>query len=232
MFSRVDLPAPDGPMIATNSPWNTSSDTERNEEVALLPRPKTRLTSRSDSNGIVASPIGTASRDKHVRSFWKVGFVLQGDPPVRLSGNLHRHTHGTALVASRFAPDEHVCTIRILSYRRAWYGLCGWALVPPPHDDRGSRRWRSKLYRESDAQRVAGDIRLLIRLELANSRDEGLDRRLSADRNTDFGTRMKLLRVPPGRRSSERRRLRAHGDKRIVFREYRTCRSRCDDHRR
>ena len=57
MWSSVDLPAPDGPMIETNSPGLMSSVIRRSTKVCPAPTGNDFSTPRSDMSGVL--PVGS-----------------------------------------------------------------------------------------------------------------------------------------------------------------------------
>src|SRR5687767_13225125 len=69
MFSKVVLPEPERPMIATNSPLSTVNDTSCRAWMVWLPTSKVRLTlsTRTISGGAASAVIATVL--VHVRTF-------------------------------------------------------------------------------------------------------------------------------------------------------------------
>src|SRR4051794_40415479 len=83
MDMRVDLPEPDDPMTATNSPGSTTRSMPRNAVTSMSPTAKVRVTSTTLMIGCVMalspSPAASEAQGRHCRSAAGRRALLGGD---------------------------------------------------------------------------------------------------------------------------------------------------------
>src|ERR1700733_5745420 len=81
MLNRVDLPQPDGPMTARNSPGATVNDTLSRAVTPSAALPKRRTMSSTTSRAVPPSPCGSGVTRLLVDTaamFWPMGVLISG----------------------------------------------------------------------------------------------------------------------------------------------------------